>query len=183
MRPEKLHPKELIERLEAAGLQVSLTAEDALFVKPVSGITDELRQAIRANKSPLVVYLKSEAANDETRTKRRDDQDGGDSWQRIPDSAEGENVGCNLRVELFVRRGMALTAARSMAIKLSTRDAEYDDRVVCWECAHLSTRGRPRCRNAQVADVAPEQLAPELLSMLQRCCGFRPVLDAFVQGD
>lgn len=183
MQSDSMQPQELIEKLEAAGLQVSLTAEDALFVKPVSGITDELRQTIRANKSPLVVYLKSGAANDETRPERCDDQDDDDSWQRSSDSAEGEDVGRNLRVELFVRRGMALADAKRMAIKLSTRDAEYDDRVVCWECAHLSTRGRPRCRNAQGADVAPEQLAPELLSMLQRCCGFRPVLDAFVQGD
>lgn len=183
MQPDSMQPKELIAKLEAAGLQVSLTAEDALFVKPVSGITQELRQTIRANKSPLVVYLKSEAANDDTPPKRCNDQDGNGSWQRMPDPAEGEDVGRNLRVELFVRRGMALAGARSMAIKLSTRDAEYDDRVVCWECSHLSTRGRPRCRNAQVADVAPEQLAPELLSMLQRCYGFRPALDSFVQGD
>lgn len=183
MRPGNMQPKELIERLEAAGLQVSLTAEDGLFVKPVSGLTDELRQAIRGNKSPLVVYLKSAAANDDPTPKLCDDQGDDGSWQRIPEPTDGEDCGRNLRVELFVRRGMALAGARSMAIKLSTRDAEYDDRVVCWECAHLSTRGRPRCRNAQVADVAPEQLAPELLSMLQRCRGFRPALDSFVQGD
>lgn len=183
MQPDSMHPKELIEKLEAAGLKVSLTAEDALFVKPLSGITQELRQTIKANKSPLVIYLKSDAANDDTPPKRCNDQGDDGSWQRTLDPAEGEDAGRNLRVELFVRRGMSLKNARSMAINLSTRDAEYDDRVVCWECAHLSTRGRPRCRNADVADVAPEQLAPELLSMLQRCCGFRPALDSFVQGD
>lgn len=77
------------------------------------------------------------------------------------------------RVVRFTNRGLSLDGAERLADKLVTRDREGDDRRVCLECIHLQGVRRWRCANALQADVAQEQLATELVSTLQRCCGYR----------
>lgn len=48
----------LIERLENAGLKVSLLGSDQIEVRPKSLITEELRQLIRENKPRLMDWLR-----------------------------------------------------------------------------------------------------------------------------
>jgi len=76
------------------------------------------------------------------------------------------------RLARFTDKGMGLEDAERMVDKLVTRDREGDDRRLCLECAHLQGHGRWRCVNWRAADVAREALAPELVTLLQRCSGF-----------
>jgi hypothetical protein len=77
------------------------------------------------------------------------------------------------RLGRFTDKGMGLDDAERLADKLVTRDRDGDDRRLCLECAHLHGAGRWRCGNCGPADVAPQVLAPELVTLLQRCGGFR----------
>ena len=64
------------------------------------------------------------------------------------------------RAALFVRRGMSVADAETLADRLFERDHERDDRRVCVECAHM--RGASRCvKNFAV-----------LPDVLQRCPSF-----------
>lgn len=78
-----------------------------------------------------------------------------------------------LRLARFTDKGMPLAQAEKAADRLVIRDRESDDRALCLECTHLKGAGRWRCENWPAADVAPEQLAPELITLLQRCPGLR----------
>lgn len=49
---------EILDRLESAGLKVSLLGPDQIEVRPKSLITDELRQLIRDNKPRLMAWLR-----------------------------------------------------------------------------------------------------------------------------
>ena len=49
---------ELIDKLESAGLKISLLGLDQIEVRPKSLITDELRQLIRDNKPRLMDWLR-----------------------------------------------------------------------------------------------------------------------------
>ena len=76
------------------------------------------------------------------------------------------------RLASFTNKGLSLADAERTADRLVIRDREGDDRRLCLECSHLQGHGRRRCGNWQAADVAREALAPELVTMLQRCSGF-----------
>lgn len=65
-----LHPKGLLDTAAAAGIQVSLTAENGLLVTPASSLTAELRNLIKSHKAVLVDYLQRQAANDPSEAER-----------------------------------------------------------------------------------------------------------------
>ncbi len=55
---------QLMETLTTAGLDVSLTPDYGLKVKPAKALTDDLRASIKMHKAVLVDYLRYTAAND-----------------------------------------------------------------------------------------------------------------------
>lgn len=83
-----------------------------------------------------------------------------------------------VRQARFTDKGIGLDNAERLADKLVIRDRESDDRRLCLECGHLLGVGRWRCGNWMTADMARDGLAPELVQMLQRCCGFRSALNS-----
>ena len=78
------------------------------------------------------------------------------------------------RVALFMRRGINATDADDIAERLHVRDVQGDERRLCIECAHLAGRTLSgwRCGDARAAGVA-SVLPAELVTMAQRCAGFR----------
>lgn len=83
-----------------------------------------------------------------------------------------------VRVARFTDKGLALIDAETLAIKLSTRGQDYDDRRLCLECKHLAGRVGMgwKCGNWQQAGVALKAqdagLPDDLVRLLQRCHGF-----------
>lgn len=78
-----------------------------------------------------------------------------------------------VRLTRFTDKGMPLAQVEKAADRLVIRDRENDDRALCLECTHLQGKGRWRCENWRAAEVAQERLAPDLITMLQRCPGLR----------
>ena len=110
------------------------------------------------------------AANDATTTPAADP----DRWcWPHSEAMNGQELDTfTARLARFTDKGVTLAQAEAAADRLVIRDREGDDRALCLECSHLQGHGRRRCGNWQLADVAREQLAPELVTMLQRCPGF-----------
>lgn len=82
------------------------------------------------------------------------------------------------RLALFTDKGLT-HGAESLADRLVLRDRDEDDRRSCLECQRLGGINQQswRCGNWAAAGVAMRkadaQLAPELVTMLQRCGGFK----------
>ncbi|MFT4242557.1 MAG: hypothetical protein QM569_09750 [Acidovorax sp.] len=81
------------------------------------------------------------------------------------------------RVARFADRGLGLEDVVRQAGALVRRDREGDDRRACLECVHLRGYGPWMCSNAMKARVTVKPwetgLACAMVSMLQRCPGFR----------
>ncbi len=81
------------------------------------------------------------------------------------------------RLSRFTTKGMTIADREVLADKLVIRDREQDDRHSCFECTHLAGAGGWRCGNWQRAGVAirarDAQLPTDLMSLLQRCDGFK----------
>jgi hypothetical protein len=109
------------------------------------------------------------AANDATTTPAADPE----RWCWPHSTAmNGREIGTfTARLARFTDKGLTLADAEQQADRLVIRDREGDDRRLCLECSHLQGAGRWRCGNWQAAEVAREQLAPDLVAMLQRCTG------------
>lgn len=79
------------------------------------------------------------------------------------------------RLARFTDKGLSLEDGEALAGKLVTRDRESDHRRGCLECAHF--RQGWRCGNWEQARIAirarDAQLPDELVTMLQRCDGFK----------
>lgn len=74
-----------------------------------------------------------------------------------------------LRVALFVRRGLHPERAEAFAASLTARDAERDDRRACIECKH---RQKDAGCHMHRAKLHPDVLSKDFLTMptvLQRC--------------
>ena len=68
-----------------------------------------------------------------------------------------------------MRRGIDATDADDLAERLTLRDRDADDRVICVECSHY----RPgRCGNHRSALMTTADIGRDLAAMLQRCPGF-----------
>jgi hypothetical protein len=75
------------------------------------------------------------------------------------------------RVGLFVRRGIALLQAQSIADHLAFRDFEKDDRRMCLECSSLQRCGK--CFEVQQGNIPGVSLKHEpVQTILQRCTFF-----------
>lgn len=72
------------------------------------------------------------------------------------------------RVQLFQRRGLAEQGAVDLAAVLSCRDADFDDRRMCIECAHLQRDGGCFAARQGWIQGAAVYLSP-IRTMLQRC--------------
>lgn len=166
-----LNASDLLDTFTAAGLFLSLTPDSALKVTPAKALNDELRATIKANKIMLVDYLKRTAANDTITTSSADP----DRWHWPHSTAmnSGEIDTYTMQLARFTDKGMSLEDAERLADKLVIRDREGDDRRLCLECTHLQGFGCWRCSNWLVANVARDELGPDLVWMLQRCAGFK----------
>ena len=83
---------------------------------------------------------------------------------------DAEIAGFVARVALFMRRGINATDADDLAERLTLRDRDGDDRVICAECLHY----RPgRCGNHRGAGLSAPDVGRDLAVMLQRCPAFK----------
>lgn len=165
-----------MQRLQNAGLRVTLTPEKGIKVSPASAITDAMRTWIVKYKIGIIAYLR-DAANDPASPPDRAaaalDPDR-HCWSHSPDMSTAEIGAFTARLARFTDRGQTLGDAECLADRLALRDREQDDRAVCMECSHLHRAGR--CGNWQRAGVAVRawdaQLAGDFVNLLQRCDGF-----------
>ena len=88
----------------------------------------------------------------------------------------------NARLFRFTTRGLSLIEGEALVDKLRQRDREQDERRLCLECAHLQGVVRPRCGNHGLAEVPAEGIAPELIKSLQRCAGYKSVVNDGQRG-
>ena len=162
--------RDLLDDMSAAGF--SITADgDNLLVMPASKLNDVLRQSLRECKAELIALLVGRATLPATPCNRpyrlspaASDRchDGG--WD------DAEIAQFVARVALFMRRGIDAADADDLAERLTLRDRDADDRVICAECSHY----RPgRCGNHRSALLATAEVGGDLAVMLQRCPGFQ----------
>lgn len=71
------------------------------------------------------------------------------------------------RVGIFMRRGLAPDTAAELADQLRDRDADFDDRRMCIECAHLQRDGG--CFAARQGWLNAAVYLRPVHNMLQRC--------------
>lgn len=113
----------VIEALHDAGLRLSLTPEQGLKVTPASGLTDELRDLIRASKATLVDWLIGGAANDAAAPWRVSVAPG-----TPPDAlARLRAVSLALdKVQAAAQQGCSMVASGEVASKVSTETHGYE---------------------------------------------------------
>ena len=75
------------------------------------------------------------------------------------------------RQERLMRLGFHEREARSVAMRLATRDLEGDDRRMCVECSHLGDRGRCLAASAGRLQGASRRVEPQT-TILHRCEAF-----------
>lgn len=85
------------------------------------------------------------------------------------------------RVALFTEHGLDPRAAEALAESLVLRDRDFDERIVCLECAHYL---RGCCTNWKAAGYvrAEHAVLGECGRMLKRCAAFAKAADAEVGG-
>ena len=93
-------------------------------------------------------------------------------WPHSSAMNTGEIDTCKARMARFTGKGVSNDEAERLAYALVIRDREGDERRLCLECPHVQGFGRWRCGNWQVAGMARQGLASDLVVMLQRCGGF-----------
>ena len=95
-------------------------------------------------------------------------------WPNSSAMTEAEIDAFNVRLLLFTSKGLSLVCGQALAMRLSERDRDLDDRRVCLECTHLSQGWR--CKNWFIAsggfNPRRTSLAEQLVLQLQRCNGF-----------
>lgn len=167
------HGKQVADTLQAEGLSLALTEDNALKVAPACKLTPALRDLIRTNKPALVAWLITPAANDPAPDP--------DRWcwpySAAMNTAEIDTFAA--RLARFTDWGLDLPAGERLADRLVMRDREKDDRALCLECTHLQ-RGW-RCANGQQASASirawDAQLPGDCVGLLQRCEGFTHSVD------
>lgn len=148
--------RDLLHDLASAGLSVSVDG-DNLVIRPRELLTDELRVAVKANKSDLLAILTAPA----------------DSVGRASDDQASVAVEATDALLRRLRRvGLDAESADQAAAWARARHGDADDRRLCVECAHFAERGKV-CRHPElVAIQAPRDLG-KLATTPQRCDGFR----------
>ena len=159
--------RDLLEDLAGAGL--SVTAEgDRLVIRPASKLTDPMRAALRDAKPELIALLsgRTMAPAPPYRLAPADaDRCHAGGWD------DAEIARFVARVALFMRRGINATDADDLAERLTLRDRDADDRVICAECRHYLPG---RCGNHRSALMTTADIGRDLAAMLRRCAGFDP---------
>lgn len=157
--------RDLLASLDRAGFTV-VADGGRLIVGPSTGLTDELRAAIRSFKSDLLATL--------TETPCRgayalsDDEAVACHATPWDEAAGGRFVA---RASQLMRLGLGASDADDLAERLHLRDVLHDDCRMCVECRHH--RGGPnddRCANSVKA--GPRVRGPHAPTLLQRCPGF-----------
>ena len=172
---------DLLQRLRGSGFALSLTDDGGVKVAPASALTDDYRQAIRANRAELVTLLRSGAARSTAPAARSTAPAESPRPYRLaktdadrchwPPWGEPEIQAFVARVALFIRRGVTATDADELAEALTLRDRDGDDRGLCIECRHLDRDGRCAMARAGQLHGVDRRFEP-LRTVLQRCEGF-----------
>lgn len=165
---------ELLNDLRSAGLVLTLTSAGDLHVAPRSALTDDHRAAIRAQRDALLLALRAEAGSSPPRrcsnsllTPEQSSECHAGGWS-------GAEIGVfTAMADRFIHMGCSTCESERLAERLILRNRQHDDRRLCLECAHLQGWGRWRCGNWLAANVARDQQANDLVSVLQRCGGFK----------
>ena len=162
--------RDLLEDLAGAGL--SVTAEgDRLVIRPASKLTEPMRAALRDAKPELIALLAGQAMTPAPPCNR--------PYRLAPADADRCHAGgwddaeiarFVALVALFMRRGINATDADDLAERLTLRDREADDRVICAECSHYRVG---RCGNHRRAGLSGPDVGRDLAVMFQRCPAFK----------
>ena len=128
---------ELLHHLRGAGLVLTLTPAGGLHVAPRTALTDDHRAAIRTERNALVLALQAEAeqpppprrSGNPLLTPEQGDECHAGGWD------DAEKDAFTARQARFTRMGRAADADH-LAERLTLRDREGDDRVMCVECQH-----------------------------------------------
>ena len=156
---------DLLDHLHAAGLHLALS-DDKIVVTPRAKLTDDLRQAIKANRADLVLAL---APTRRSGNLLMSAQQAHDCHAGAWDDAEISAF--TTRVMLFMRRRIRADAADEVAERLTLRDREHDDRRMCVECGELARDGRCQAAERGVLQGADRRLEP-MQKQLVRCPKF-----------
>ena len=86
------------------------------------------------------------------------------------------------RLKIFMQLGLGKASSRELALLLSIRDADWDSRICCFECASMKWAGSSHytCTNARNAGVMSRTFSlgdgKGYARQLQRCDGFKSAL-------
>lgn len=163
---------DLLQLLREAGLTLTLTPAGGLHVAPRAALTDDHREAIRAELDALKQALAIEAAPAApmpgsggvvpmTESELQACHAGG--W----DSTEIEVF--LLREDRFHRRGRA--DAEDLAERLVLRDRQRDDRRLCLECVELRADGLCQAAARGELPYSATRVQP-VPTILHRCSKF-----------
>lgn len=122
---------------------------------------------------PLTEPMPMTAANDPAPARDAVQDPDRWNWPNSPAMNAAEVDTFTARLARFTDKGLIVPVAEALADGLVIRDREADDRRLCLECAHLQGFNHWRCANWQQAEMAREGLARDLVTMLQRCPGFK----------
>ena len=165
----------LLDDLHTAGLTITADG-DRLVIWPASKLTDDMRTALRAAKSELLAELgarpaKADPAALPTSPVRR--------WRLSQADADRCHAGGwdDAEIVAFTARHVRLLAhgltnghADDLAERLTLRDRDGDDRLICTDCRHYRAG---RCGNHRPAGLNGPEVGRDLATMLQRCPGFQ----------
>ncbi len=164
---------ELLQHLRGAGLVLTLMPTGALHVAPRCGLTDDHRDAIRAERDALVLALQAEAdqplppprrCDNPLMTAEQSDECHAGGWGKA-------EIDTFLKREArFTRMGRAADA-EYLAERLTLRDRQHDDRRLCLECSALADNGRCLVAARGRLPGVSRRLEP-IQTILQRCKGF-----------
>lgn len=163
---------ELLHHLRGAGLVLTLTPAGALHVAPRSGLTDDHRAAIRAERDALVLALNAEAATLPPAPRRSSNA------LMTPEQCDDCHAGGwdDAEIDAFRAREARFTLmgrddAEHLAERLTLRDRQHDDRRLCLECSWLGDTGRCLAATTGRIPGAARRHEP-VQTILQRCGAF-----------
>lgn len=167
---------ELLHHLRGVGLVLTVMPAGDLHVGPRDALTDDHRLAIRDQRDFLLQALRVETGDsppwrggNSLLAPEQSDECHAGGW------SDAEILVFTAMADWFIHMGCSTSESEHLAERLILRDRQYDDRRLCLECAHLQGWGRWRCGNWLAANAARDEQAHDLVSVLQRCVGFKAV--------